>query len=384
MSGLQTRHTPAKWAVTALLAPAILAAQANVQTLPSFSDASPGLRVDNTAFLEFGSEPTAAFDEFSSRVRRSSPAVFSDGTVALGDEASIVLFDQTGRFLLRIGRRGGGPGEFGGQGVDGLCVVKGDTLVAFSGTDRRVTAFLQDGKVAGTWRYPDSMVVASRGCFRDGATVFKSTRITARGTANPVAAGFIGHFSGQHGLRPIGPVPVLSSLGGVREAFVVPYSNQNILTAQGSFFGYTLMSPRQGTAQSFRSPDEPLPYTSEDRAEFIRNSVPGNISRKQREMLEASLRDQPRPEAWPTVSGVLIDHASGDVWLRLFARDRLAQNWVVVSPASRRVVKVMLPDAARTGKWRLLAVSGTSLTVEWFDGYDIPHVGNFRVRPVAR
>ncbi|HET9066290.1 MAG TPA: hypothetical protein VFN22_10775 [Gemmatimonadales bacterium] len=335
------------------------------------------------AFLEFGSGSASGFDEFSSRVGRLPPATFSDGTVALSDEASILLFDRTGRFLRRVGRRGGGPGEFGGQGIDGLCVVRGDTLVAFSGTDRRVTAFRRDGKVLGTWPYPDSLRAGSTGCFRDGTAVFRSTSIAGLGTDHPVAAGFVGHFSGRHGTRPIGPLPMLSSLGGVREAFVLPYTNGTTLTARASDFGFSVLPSRPGAAHLFRSPDQPLPYTSEDHAAFIRNSIPASATGKQREMFEAAMRNQPSPKAWPAISSVRVDAASGAVWLRLYARDRLAQDWVVVSPASRRVVKVMMPDAAQTGKWRLLAVNGTSLTVEWLDADDIPHVGLFRVRPAS-
>jgi len=365
--------------VLAQVAPVRLSGQSPATPLLSLRDGPEGRRVASTAQTEFRPGAAGSGGEWSSKVARARPAVFSDGTIALTDESSIVLFDRAGRFLRRIGRRGGGPGEFGGQGVDGICVVRGDTLVAFSWTDRRVTAFGRNGRLAGTWPYPDSLTAVSASCNQDGMTVFRSNRTTAQAPEHPVASGYVGHFSGTKGLRPIGMLPVLSSFGGVREAYILPYSSDVIFTAHGSVFGFTLASIGARPDRSFRSPDHAAPYTAEDREAFIRNSVPAGMSRQQREMLEASMRGGRMPQTWPSLSGALVDHISGDVWLRLFSKDPLTQHWVVIAPATGRTGRVILPPEAREQRWRLLDIRGTTLTVEWLDADDIPHVGTFRV-----
>jgi hypothetical protein len=64
-----------------------------------------------------------------------------------GSVPEIRVYSPTGRLLRRIGRAGGGPGEF--QGYPRFGVV-GDTLWTFDNTNRRITLFRRDGTVLST------------------------------------------------------------------------------------------------------------------------------------------------------------------------------------------------------------------------------------------
>lgn len=67
--------------------------------------------------------------------------------------AELREFDSTGRFVRRIGARGGGPGEY--QGVSGLALVD-DTLVLWDRYAQRASAYV-DGAFVRSWRpaFPD-------------------------------------------------------------------------------------------------------------------------------------------------------------------------------------------------------------------------------------
>lgn len=68
----------------------------------------------------------------------------SDGTVLLGGQTEILVFDKDGSYRREIGRAGEGPGEF--RWLDGLG-AHGDTIWASDPLLGRVTRFLSDGSL---------------------------------------------------------------------------------------------------------------------------------------------------------------------------------------------------------------------------------------------
>ena len=61
------------------------------------------------------------------------------------NDAQIRRYDASGVFVRRIGRYGGGPGEY--QAVGGMQVTRDGLLVVYDGKSRRLTYFQPDGKV---------------------------------------------------------------------------------------------------------------------------------------------------------------------------------------------------------------------------------------------
>ena len=70
----------------------------------------------------------------------------SDGriVVALGEQNEARMFDSTGEFVGRIGRRGRGPGEF--NDLQHLARIRGDTIVAYNRYPEQVLFFAPDGR----------------------------------------------------------------------------------------------------------------------------------------------------------------------------------------------------------------------------------------------
>ena len=74
-----------------------------------------------------------------------------DGSFYLYDQndGQIRRYDPRGRFTGKIGRKGGGPGEY--QHVGGMMVDASGTLVVFVPGLRRVSWFGPDGKMRREW-----------------------------------------------------------------------------------------------------------------------------------------------------------------------------------------------------------------------------------------
>ena len=93
-------------------------------------------------------------------------ARLSDGRRVVSDVYSLKVFDAQGTFLRAIGRRGRGPGEFAAP-LRGVCVARGDTIIAIGESARRVSVFTAEGEHVRTVALPGEAAPAS--CFADGS-----------------------------------------------------------------------------------------------------------------------------------------------------------------------------------------------------------------------
>jgi hypothetical protein len=77
--------------------------------------------------------------------RITAVASRSDGGLILGDELAGVIrwYDQRGKFVAQVARRGSGPGEF--RELTELVGTPSDTIVLWDATLRRITRYLPDG-----------------------------------------------------------------------------------------------------------------------------------------------------------------------------------------------------------------------------------------------
>lgn len=78
--------------------------------------------------------------DFSRAVQDSRGRVYLAGPYA----SQILVFDKQGRFVRRIGRLGGGPGEF--NGIGSLHVGPGDSLFVFDNQQSRLSTLTPDGE----------------------------------------------------------------------------------------------------------------------------------------------------------------------------------------------------------------------------------------------
>jgi hypothetical protein len=145
---------------------------------PRLREAStPSLRLEQPPVLQIGSETGGPEVQFS---RIGGITQLSDGAIAIADRGSgeVRLFDRSGSFVRRLGRRGQGPGEF--VSLAHVRSVGKDSVVAVDGVGGRLTVFDAAGNVTRTFsatvqatgatpsQRPQAMTVLP-GSFADGA-----------------------------------------------------------------------------------------------------------------------------------------------------------------------------------------------------------------------
>jgi len=103
--------------------------------------------VPDAPFLQIGAVEAAPEYEFTDV---GGLVVLEDGQIAVADAgaAEVRLFDPSGRFLRRIGRKGTGPGEF--RRLRTVYATGGDSLVAYDEAGYRLSEFTTDGTLIKT------------------------------------------------------------------------------------------------------------------------------------------------------------------------------------------------------------------------------------------
>lgn len=114
-----------------------------------------------------------------SRVRGAVRLSTGTLVVADGDARELRYFDAEGRHLRTVGRGGGGPGEF--QSLEGLAPYRGDSVVAWDATLRRLSVFGPDGVLgrAAAVHDPGGVTAMLRGVLNDGSVVLEPTETLA-------------------------------------------------------------------------------------------------------------------------------------------------------------------------------------------------------------
>jgi len=88
---------------------------------------------------------------------RKGILTFSNSHIALHDYREVFLFDLSGKFIRKIGRKGQGPGEFVSIVLDLCFSLDGNTLFLVDG--REIHEYDLDGTFIGTLHYPSTSVI---------------------------------------------------------------------------------------------------------------------------------------------------------------------------------------------------------------------------------
>ena len=126
----------------------LLAGCEGTRTSEATVDEAPRLTLHEELRIGSAHDPDSGF------TRIGPIAVDADGTayVAETGESEIRVYDERGRRVRTIGRKGEGPGEF--RSISGLGLL-GDTLWVGDASNRRVTLFDREGNVLATFRAPE-------------------------------------------------------------------------------------------------------------------------------------------------------------------------------------------------------------------------------------
>jgi hypothetical protein len=323
----------------------------------------------------------------------------SDGTllVADGQANEIRAFDAQGRFLRKMGRSGGGPGEF--RGLESLHLLPGDTVAAYDYMAARLSFFAPGGAfVRSVTVEPVDGKLPPRplGFFGDGrmlvtplynpnfASSPKPTRDTvplAVYSAEGTQTASLGRVPGQE------TVTIVGGDGANRMAMRQPppfalatsfaVNGSRLLVADPARYELVERRPDGAVVRLIRRAGAREPVTQEDRDAYIERRRQGQNDPRFRQMEERVMKSLTFPEHKPFFTHVAMD-AAGNAWVRRDDVPDADTPWEVFDAEGRLLGTVITPAGLRVTQIGEDFVVGT-----WKDELEVPHVRVYRLEKPA-
>lgn len=124
-------------------------------------------------------------DEFNHRNGLLRATVLSDSGLAVIDDFRVRIFSRTGEQLAAVGSPGAGPGEIGL--LSQACRTRGDTVVAYDVTQRRIS-IVAAGVLVRQLPVVEIGALPRSGCFDDGTFILHRGDAVREGVQTGVAA----------------------------------------------------------------------------------------------------------------------------------------------------------------------------------------------------
>ena len=324
--------------------------------------------------------------------RVAAVALLPGGGVAVADHGSreVRIYDAAGRFLLRMGGAGQGPGEL--EHVDALLLLPPDTLAVYDGGQGRLSRFLTDGTLLSTvtFRADDGWPERLVGRFSDGSWAvarISQTEFRVGGSTplpDPMKVGRYGPDGASLGL-------LAEASGLVRlDGRVVPFSpglygavvRDTLYLTDGTTSGISVRPPDGGPGGRLSIPVTPPDPRTAWAALHDALSEAGTLER-----LEGT-PDGTEEVPIPPVARMLVDDA-GRLWLKhlepstdswllgAWSEGGPGGRWSVLTTGGAEVAQVDLPAAfvpMALGEDRVAGVTRDALGVERVEvwGLDAP------------
>lgn len=281
-----------------------------------------------------------------------------DGTIVVADggEFQLKYFDAAGRFLRRVGREGGGPGEF--QGIGQFFTCGADSLVVWDPWQPRASVFDGGGEYVRGVRFevppPSGSVYRLSECGAGGEVVvlgWPRTDGIPQGLHRPAVPVFFSHISDgriQVGLGEFPGDDRMGSPGGSRPATfgrrtLVAMGDGRVFLGTGDSYeirGYGL----DGTLEVLlRHTRGVLPVTKEDVARYQEAQLSRATDPNQRRAWEQSLAAEEYPANFPAYAAMRTD-SEGHLWVQYYSRPGEAGNeWAVFGRDGEWLGDVTMP-----------------------------------------
>lgn len=362
------------------------------ESLPQWSLDSAPVRVLTGA--ETGDETAFAF---------IGPVRFlSNGGLVVGDVASgrLLIYDNAGRFLRFLGRRGDGPGEL--QRLESITVASQDTLSTFDRSLRRLSFWHSDSGFLRSVNLADGGSLESFPAdawpLRDSLVVVFQLATTPQGSL-PTSSGprrwpMRAHLTRRDITgRTLTTSPTFNAMySGLDERgdFRLPFSNRPFV-AQGSehvYFGsgedfrIAYLDTMFMTAGEIRwaARNEPLSSAEVNRvreeaiALISRRPLPPNLFAK-------NFSPELLPANRPSIGRVFVDRTD-NLWVERFEAIRMGtaaqvpgDQWSILAPDGVPVAILRLPPQTR-----LEDIRGDEVVVVRRDSMDVQTVAVHRLR----
>ena len=340
----------------------------------------------------------------------------ADGSIAVADAeyAEIRIFDASGRFVRKMGRRGQGPGEF--QSLGWIRVLPRDSILAADLTGR-LTLFDPLGAVVRSWNLdapwpvpPPARpgfsgavmsVTMVPNAFADGSFLsyrtapsrpgpelktLRDTMVVARFSAGGVHLDDVGRFlaleksmsRGEPVRRASGGVSIRISIAGVpfpRETFVRA-GDSVFYTGDGSTYEIQVRDRSGALVRIIRKLQPNRPVTADMIARH-RVEMGGQRGTLDRPIAPAGLDAEFYPRTLPAFAELELD-AGRRLWVREYpAPGESPPRWSLFAPDGRFLGTVDTPPGVQ-----LLEIGNTSVLGVWRDDLDVEYVRVYPLVPV--
>ena len=306
----------------------------------------------------------------------------SDGRIVIADEgtAHLRIFDPTGRHLVTTGRKGEGPGEF--EGLSGLFVGPGDTLLAYDSNLKRVSVFTPDGEFVRSFTLDFAQGVPLLvGRFADGTFLATRAFTFVPGDIDAVVPDSqpVYHFAADGSLmdstgRWLATEWYMHGTGGQTWASSLPFGRRMAVAVApagfyvGSSGQYEIewRDPAGSVRRILRITAPPRPVTGDD-WERVKAARLRDVPDQQRPRQERMLAEMPVPSTRPAF-GVLRTDPDGNLWVAdAVVSSEDPRSWTVFDSSGQMLGLVTTPpglDVRDIGRDYILAVAKDELDVQ--------------------
>jgi hypothetical protein len=305
--------------------------------------------------------------------------MLESGRLVIADGASrLIIFDGDGTYLRTVGRRGGGPGEFGQ--IRAIHRMPGDSIlvVEVSGWGR-FSVFTGTGEFARliTPETPREIL----GVFADGSFLgqyIEPAPLTTAPVAFATRSVQLARLDGD--LRQIESFGTFPGGGFIRISPGGIISTPFLRQTTGAVHGMTayiatgepevrVLRAGGGSAPEIRSPFRTRPFPAAELSRAFAGS------RFEREITDRTISGWPRDQTYPATSTVLVD-AEGNLWIHEFQLDRDAvSRWSIHNSAGEPIALIELPPRL----WPYYVGSDFVVGVQR-DALDVPRVHRLRLQ----
>jgi 6-bladed beta-propeller len=315
--------------------------------------------------------------------------------VANAGNLELCIFGPDGQFIRRIGRTGGGPGEY--RAIQGVQRLRADSLLVYDPSLHRVSILDPEGhfvrsvplsapsealgSVVVVASLTDGTFVVGYSEFRTGAPRPEAVTFTQRVYRYDSSGRLLGpigqFFASEHFVQSAPP-----SMGGIaywnrafgRQWSIAPVAH-GFVAGEGSDFTVMQYGPTGAPVLLHRLARQPRAVTPEDIATYRQLSLA--TTRPQDAVLEQRRLDEmPYPRTFPTYRRLLTD-PKGRIWLEIYPTPgEQSSDWVVLDPPAKRASSITLPP-----RFQLQAVGVSMLCGVLRDADDLETVRCFGVTP---
>ena len=335
------------------------------------------------SFTQITLDTVFEFSESANVAFRSIHTIKSDehGNVLVHDfsQPYLIMFDQDGNFLSRIGNEGRGPGEF--QGISGFIVDENNLWVIDARNIKMEKFEYQQGKYVHIRTIPLGSMELTGGILgktEEGFFINNRITLVAGSDSNPTERPIsLIDENGEILVNTVFALPIeeqmrLQGLGNVFEGSLI-FGNQSLMAFDGINRMYTLWTDSLSIytyttdryrRHAFSHKLEPVKLTDQEK---------DSISRRYH-IYQADLRRK-LPDVKPLVNDLIMDD-NQRVWVELLT-ENLGHGWFVFTNEGAPLYKMDIPKPGA----KLQEVSGNRVYWNYVndDGLPIFVVSNIRI-----